>query len=109
MARRIAVTQQFQPAVYPRVDDEATILVEYPTAQGIIQASWNWPFNRKDLEVYGASGYAVATGPDSLRVRLPKRGEQPATLEPLPATIRSGSRPKCSPIAWHRVRAPPSG
>ena len=38
-----AVTQQFQPAVYPRVDDEATILVEYPKAQGIIQASWNWP------------------------------------------------------------------
>jgi len=39
--------------VYPRVDDEATILVEYPNAQGIIQASWNWPVNRKDLEVYG--------------------------------------------------------
>ena len=49
-----AVTQRFQPAVYPRVDDEATILLEYPNAQGIIQASWNWPFNRKDLEVYGA-------------------------------------------------------
>src|SRR4029453_1777509 len=30
-----AVTQHFQPAVYPRVDDEATILVEYPNAQGI--------------------------------------------------------------------------
>ena len=29
-----AVTQQFQPAVYPRVDDEATILLEYPTGAG---------------------------------------------------------------------------
>ena len=51
-----AVTQQFQPEVYPRVDDEATILLEYPKAQGIIQASWNWPFSRKDFEVYGEHG-----------------------------------------------------
>ena len=45
-----------------RVDDEATILVEYPGARAIIQASWNWPFGRKDLEVYGETGYAIATG-----------------------------------------------
>ena len=29
-----AVTQQFQPAVYPKVDDEATILVEYAEGAG---------------------------------------------------------------------------
>ena len=57
-----AVTQRIKPDIYPKVDDEATILVEYPKAQGIIQASWNWPFGRKDLEVYGATGYAIATG-----------------------------------------------
>ena len=51
-----AITQQFQPDVYPKVDDEATILLEYPQAQGIIQASWNWPFSRKDFEVYGENG-----------------------------------------------------
>jgi predicted dehydrogenase len=89
--RPLAVTarvQQIKPHIYPKVDDEATILVEYPKAQGIIQASWNWPFNRKDLEVYGASGYAVATGPDSLRVRVPKRGEQASVLDPLPASMQ---------------------
>jgi predicted dehydrogenase len=89
--RPLAVTarvQQIKPQIYPKVDDEATILVEYPKAQGIIQASWNWPFNRKDLEVYGASGYAVATGPDSLRVRVPKRGEQASVLDPLPASMQ---------------------
>jgi predicted dehydrogenase len=77
-----AVTQRIKPAIYPRVDDEATILVEYPTAQGIIQASWNWPFGRKDLEVYGATGYAIATGGNSLRVRLPKDAERTLTPEP---------------------------
>ena len=50
-----AITQRIKPDDLPTVDDEATILVEYPKAQGIIQASWNWPFGRKDLEVYGAT------------------------------------------------------
>lgn len=70
-----AITQQLQPDVYPRVDDEATILLEYANAQGIIQASWNWPFNRKDFEVYGAHGLAIATGGSGLRVALPKEPE----------------------------------
>jgi predicted dehydrogenase len=77
-----AVTQRIKPDIYPRVDDEATILVEYPNAQGIIQASWNWPFGRKDLEVYGATGYAVATGGNALRLRLPKEEERTETPEP---------------------------
>jgi predicted dehydrogenase len=65
-----ALAQTNKPAIYAPVDDEATILLEYPKAQGIIQASWNWPYSRKDFEVYGASGYAIATGGNSLRVRL---------------------------------------
>jgi predicted dehydrogenase len=77
-----AMTQRIKPAIYPRVDDEATILVEYPKAQGIIQASWNWPFGRKDLEVYGATGYAIATGGTGLRVRLPKQAERSETPAP---------------------------
>jgi predicted dehydrogenase len=66
-----AITQTEKPGIYSRVDDEATILVEYPKAQGIIQASWNWPFSRKDFEVYGEKGYAIATGGNNLRVRMP--------------------------------------
>lgn len=58
-----AVTRQFKPDRYPRVDDDATIIVDYPGAQCIIQASWNWPYNRKDMEVYGETGYLMA--PDS--------------------------------------------
>jgi predicted dehydrogenase len=83
-----AVTQRFQPAVYPRVDDEATILVEYPAAQGIIQASWNWPFNRKDFEVYGDTGQAIATGANGLRVALPKQPEHAVTPDPRPPDER---------------------
>jgi len=82
-----AITSRFKPPIYPRVDDEASVLVEYPGAQGIIQASWNWPFNRKDFEVYGARGYAIAAGGNLLRVRLPGQREEEARtkLPDLPA------------------------
>jgi predicted dehydrogenase len=79
-----AITQAIKPQVYARVDDEASVLIEYPKAQGIIQASWNWPFSRKDFEVYGERGYAIATGGDALRVRLPGGQEEARTPEELP-------------------------
>jgi predicted dehydrogenase len=81
-----AITQQFQPETYPKVDDEATILVEYPKAQGIIQASWNWPIGRKDFEVYGERGWAIATGGNNLRAAFPGKPDHPITLDPLPDT-----------------------
>jgi predicted dehydrogenase len=65
----IAVTRHFKPDIYPKVDDEATIIVSYPKAQCIIQASWNWPFGRKDMEIYGESGYIVAVNNNTMRFR----------------------------------------
>ena len=56
------MTQHLQPDVYPKVEDEATVVVTYPKAQGIIQAAWTWPYNRKDMEIYGQTGYVLAAG-----------------------------------------------
>ena len=64
-----AVTRQFKPDIYPKVDDEATIIVSYPESQCIIQASWNWPFGRKDMEIYGETGYVIAENKTDLKVR----------------------------------------
>jgi predicted dehydrogenase len=80
-----AVTQQIKPDIYPRVDDEATILLTYPRTQAIVQASWNWPFSRKDMEVYGQNGYAITVGRDQVRVRLRKKEEKLTDAKPLAA------------------------
>ena len=64
-----AITRQIKPDVYPKVDDEATILLEYPEATGIIEASWNWPFGIKDLEVYGKIGYLHSLNSKTLQQR----------------------------------------
>ena len=89
-----AVTQQIKPAVYPRVDDEATIVLTYPRAQAILQASWNWPVSRKDMEVYGERGYVLA--PDRSTLRL--RRDEPSPEEELRPEPRPG--PLGDPFAY---------
>ena len=80
-----AVTQRFQPEYYPNTDDEATIVVRYPKAVGIIQASWNWPYARKDMEVYGQTGYVHTVALEGLKVRLPGGNEETSKAAPIPA------------------------
>ena len=72
-----AVTQQLKPEKYPHVDDEGTIILTYPHAQAIIQGSWNWPFDRKDMEVYGATGSLKTIKSDKVVERT--QGEKVAT------------------------------
>jgi scyllo-inositol 2-dehydrogenase (NADP+) len=81
----VAVTQHIKPDIYPKVEDEATIVVTYPKAQGIIQASWNWPFDRKDIEIYGQTGYVLVPHPDIMRVRTAHGAETEVTPERPPA------------------------
>jgi scyllo-inositol 2-dehydrogenase (NADP+) len=79
-----AVTQQIKPHIYTKVDDEATMVLAYPKTQVIIQASWNWPFDRKDMEVYGETGSAVTIRRDEIRVRRVRGKEELVTAKPLP-------------------------
>ncbi|RYY24214.1 MAG: Gfo/Idh/MocA family oxidoreductase [Chitinophagaceae bacterium] len=77
-----AVSATYKPAIYPRVDDETTIIVSYPKAQCIIQASWNWPFSRKDMEVYGETGYLIAADHTVMRKRnRASKGEQTVKID----------------------------
>jgi predicted dehydrogenase len=88
-----AVTQTIKPDIYPRVDDEATIIVTYPQTQGIIQASWNWPFGRKDIEIYGKTGYILADRNES---KLKTSSREPVTAIP---GVKPG-RPYDDPFAY---------
>ncbi|MGA8025725.1 MAG: Gfo/Idh/MocA family oxidoreductase [Bryobacteraceae bacterium] len=87
-----AVTRQIQPDIYPKVDDDATIILTYTKATALIQASWNWPFDRKDMEVYGRTGYVRTIQRENIDVRqakdkqaqtIPAAGLQPPYDDPL--------------------------
>jgi len=81
-----AVTQHIKPEIYQHVDDEATIILTYPQAQAIIQASWNWPFSRKDMEVYGQTGYVITVQSNDIRMRHEGESqEEQKTAKPIAA------------------------
>ncbi|QEL15095.1 putative Rossmann-fold-type glycoside hydrolase [Limnoglobus roseus] len=91
-----AVTQQIKPHIYAKVDDEATIVLSYPKAQVIIQASWNWPFDRKDMEVYGETGSVFTVRQNEVRVRRGRGAEELVTAKPLPS-------PQDDPVTYLRA------
>lgn len=81
-----AITQQIKPHLYPKVEDEATIILKYKKAQVIIQASWNWPYGRKDMELYGVKGYVFCRDGTNMLLKENEKEETRAiTAENLPA------------------------
>ena len=91
-----AVTSQWQPENNPKVDDEATIVLTYEKSQGIIEASWNWPIGRKDMEIYGLTGAIFADNRNQLRVRYAKGYDQFDEKVHLPEELPS---PRNDPFA----------
>lgn len=80
------VTRQLKPEKYPKVEDEATILLTYPDVQVHINASWNWSHNRKDMTIYGETGYIECTNGTDMRILLdesegPSKAEGPKLPE----------------------------
>jgi predicted dehydrogenase len=79
----VAVAKHFKPNVYPKVEDDATITVEYANATGLIEGSWAWPFSIKDLEVFGDHGYLHAFDGKTLSMRLRENKKSTPVSEPI--------------------------
>ena len=71
----VASTGTLKPGVYPRVDDDATIVLTYPGASAVIEASWAWTNDNKEMDVYTERGSIYAGKWNDLSVRDP---DQPA-------------------------------
>ena len=97
-----AVTQTLKPDVYPKVDDEANMILAYPNAVALVQGSWNWPVGRKDMEVYGQSGYVLAPDATHLCIRRRAQGEDDdrrlSAEEPVELTALDD--PRADPFAY---------
>jgi len=83
-----AVTQNLQPELYPKVDDDATIVLTYPRAQAILEPSWDWPYGRKDMDIYGQKGALRLPDGNSIYLR---RGDAPEVPIPAPALASPNS------------------
>lgn len=89
-----ASLKTYKPGVYPKVDDDATIILSYPDMEGVIHASWNWPFNRKDMHIYGTTGYLFQDDAGNIRYRLERQTPEQSLKVP------AASIPYTDPFTW---------
>jgi predicted dehydrogenase len=89
-ARVYATTRKLKVEQNNKVDDDATIVLDYPDATAIIEASWDWPYTKDQVEVFGPKGSLLARhtsllhrSADAHGPNVPPDGES-LTLEPLP-------------------------
>jgi len=89
-SRVYATTRKLKVEQNNRVDDDATIVLDYPDATSVIEASWDWPYNKDVTEVFGPKGSLLARH-STLQFRsteahgpnVPPDGDN-VTLDPLP-------------------------
>ncbi|MES2692819.1 MAG: Gfo/Idh/MocA family oxidoreductase [Verrucomicrobiota bacterium] len=100
-----AQTSRFDPVNYPDCDDHSVIQLTYPDLQVTVVGSWHWPFNRKDVTLYGERG-TIATINDrdytfrEGRKPTESRQAKPERRVPLrwfAETIRTGQDPVDDP------------
>jgi predicted dehydrogenase len=58
--RVYASTRKLKTDQHNAVDDDALIVLDYPDATSVIEASWDWPFTKEEVDVYGTKGSAIA-------------------------------------------------
>ena len=78
-----AQANRLQPERFPKVEDNATILLHYKNAEGIFEGSWDLPRSFQDLEVFGRQGILYM---QNGKVELKKgREAKELPIAPLPA------------------------
>lgn len=78
----VASATTLKPNVYPKVDDDATIVLTYPTATAVIEASWAWTHDNKETDIYTEKGSIHAAKWDDLTTR--KENAPAQVVKPAP-------------------------
>jgi len=87
-----------------RVEDDATVVLDYPDATVIVEPSWDWTYGMDRVYVFGSKGSLLATR-DDLFYRQ-QSTEKPATLDGDRVALDPASRENSSPVAYflNRIR-----
>jgi predicted dehydrogenase len=77
-----AQVNHLRPQTFPRVEDNADLLLSYPKSVGIFEGSWDLPRGFQDLEIFGLKG-SLYMKSGSVEFRS-GRATEPMELAPLP-------------------------
>jgi predicted dehydrogenase len=86
------------------VEDDATIVLDYPDATVIVEPSWDWPYGMDRVYAFGSKGSLLATRDDLLYRQ--QSGEKPATLDGDRVALEPAPRETSNPVAYflNRIR-----
>lgn len=97
--RVFATAKKLKIAQLNNVDDDSTIVLDYPDATVIIEASWDWPYSMGQVQMFGSSGSFLAT-PRELFYRAKDDGGAKTTIEGEQISLNSPSRETSNPVSY---------
>jgi predicted dehydrogenase len=98
-SRVSAVTQKLKVDQHNAVDDDATIVLDYPDGTAIIEASWDWPYNMGQVQVFGPKGSLLATARD-LFSRSPKSNVANGALDGERVAVDPPVHERSNPVSY---------
>jgi len=97
--RVYATSLKLKTEQHNKVDDDATMVLDYPDATVIVEASWDWPYGMDQVEVFGAKGSLLASH-DDLFYRSGSGGDSTGGLEGKPVKLQSLPHEGSNPVAY---------
>jgi predicted dehydrogenase len=76
-----------KPHTYPDVDDDATIVLTYPGVTAVLQASWAWTHDNKEMDLYTERGSIHARKWEDLEIRDPDKPAKKTRPPSLPESL----------------------
>jgi len=97
--RVFALSKKIKVAQHNQVDDDATIVLDYPDGTAILQASWDWPYGMERVKVFGPKGSLLATS-NQLLLRGAKDKVADVGLEGKPFELPALPPEKSNPVSY---------
>ena len=101
-----AQSNQLRPKEFPKVEDNADMILSYKQGVAILEGSWDLPYGFQDLEVFGLGG-GIHVGSDGVTLR--KSGQREAQTMPVAALPPEASAPVAAMIHAIESKTEPQG
>jgi predicted dehydrogenase len=95
----MATAQKLKVEQHNKVDDDSTIVLDYPDATVIIEASWDWPYDMGRVQVFGPKGSLLATRRELFYRSSDDRGTMTG-LEGERVSLNAPPRETSNPISY---------
>ena len=94
--RVFATSLKLKTDQHNAVEDDATILLEYPDATAVLMPSWDWSYGQGQMQIFGPKGSFVVRGdgllfqPAKSRTSIQDPQGKPLETKAVPAEKRNG-------------------